>query len=712
MLLEPACVSVIIPVHCGGEALEPCLQSVSRLNPGPGEVILADDGGTPNIGDLGLQYGFNVVHCGHGSGPSAARNIGARHAVGDLLFFVDSDVVVPSDIIASLINEFETNSGISAIFGSYDDEPGARNFVSQYKNLFHHYIHQTSRPDAQTFWTACGAVPRNLFLEYGGFDERLRTVEDIDLGYRLTRDGHRILLCRKLQVKHLKKWTATTLVISEIFGRAVPWTRLLIRYGRLNDDLNLRYESRISATLVFLLVFSLLAGAFQHNLLILAPIFITILLILNLPLYEFFIRKRGVAFGICAVLWHWLYYLCGASGLMLGLISCLHRSGNVTEKFMQALSGLLLRRITLRSDGIPYRISSVPLRKVINAIVTESSVYFKPLRPWGWPTHLMIEPTNHCNLRCRLCPVTKGFEREQGMMSLDLFRKILDEIGPYVFTLQLWDWGEPFLNPEIYNMISYARGKGVKVISSTNGHIFASGDHAERLVDSGLDTIIFAVDGATQATYELYRHGGDLNTSLTGIRKVLSEKNAAGSPCPTVNLRFVVTSRNEHEIPVMRGLAAELGVDVLSFKTLNDSLKDPYADGEVMEPGLGPRDVRFQRFRKDLEGRRIRRKNNPCKQLWNCPSIHWNGNVCLCSLDPQDRCVTGNVRDTAFREIWYGEIYRGYRKEFRTNWNGMLMCGQCSYAYEGGSLNCETVPEVVFFPTFGKPSRSVSGTRA
>ena len=383
------------------------------------------------------------------------------------------------------------------------------------------------------------------------------------------------------------------------------------------------------------------------------------------------------------------------------------------EYASQTIRGLITRRIRVKSDAIPYVFSDVPRRKVLNAILTESSVYFKPQRPWGWPTHLMVEPTNHCNLRCALCPVSKGFERPQGMMDFSMFKRLLDEVGKFIFTLQFWDWGEPFVHPQAYDMIAYARSKGIKVISSTNGHMFCRKEHAERLVRSGLDTVIFAIDGATQQTYEIYRQGGTLETALEGIRQVLAAKHALSSATPTVNFRFIPMAQNEHEIPLIRQLAAELGVDVLSFKTLNNCQQDPYQGKTEDGSRFFPQEGHYRRFRTDANGQRIRRRRNPCKQLWNNPSIHWNGNVTICSLDPQDHCILGNINQHSFREIWHGAIYRQYRREFREDWNKMLMCGECSYAYEGGSLFCETIAEAMFYPSFGMiPQQAREGTGA
>jgi radical SAM protein with 4Fe4S-binding SPASM domain len=282
-----------------------------------------------------------------------------------------------------------------------------------------------------------------------------------------------------------------------------------------------------------------------------------------------------------------------------------------------------------------------------------------------------------------------------------LFRKVLDEVGGHVFNLQLWGWGEPFLNPDIFDMISYARGKGVKVISSTNGHLFAREEYADRLVRSGIDSIIFAIDGVTQESYVRYRQGGSLETVLQGIRAVAARKKALGSSTPLINFRFIVMAQNEDEIPRVRELAPSVGADALTFKTLNPHSIDPYAPS-AGDPGGGamflPRDPRHRRFRYNADGAtRRRRKRNPCKQLWNNPVIHWDGTVISCSYDPREQFPLGNLKEKSFAEIWNGEAYRRLRRQFREDWEHMPRCNDCSYAWEGGSCNWETISEAVFF---------------
>jgi radical SAM protein with 4Fe4S-binding SPASM domain len=366
----------------------------------------------------------------------------------------------------------------------------------------------------------------------------------------------------------------------------------------------------------------------------------------------------------------------------------------------QAVRALATRRLRIYGDRIPYDFERLPLKKILNAGLVEASVRFKPSHPWGWPTHLMVEPSAHCNLSCTLCPVTVGLDRPQGHMEFATFKKVLDEVGDYLFTLLLWDWGEPFLNPAIYDMITYAGAKGIKTISSTNGHLFARQEHADKVIRAGLDTLIFAVDGITQETYERFRQGGNLALALDGIRTVVARKRALAAKKPFVNFRFIVMRHNEHEIQQLMELTRSLGVDAVTLKKLNPASQDPYAanDEAQKHEDYLPLDHRFWRFQGDSIRSRIHRKRNPCKHPWYHPSIHWSGVVCSCTYDPQEKHPLGDLRQKSFREIWADEPYRRLRRQFREDWNQVPLCRECSYAYVGGDCSRETIAEAVFFP--------------
>ena len=321
-LAGPPTISVIVPVYNGGESFQRCLASIFLAAPPPLEVIVVADGDTDGSWRLAERMGARVIRLPVAGGPGWARNEGARIAKGEILFFIDSDVTMPADAVGRIADLFAREPSLAALIGSYDDEPAAPNFLSQYKNLLHHYVHQSAREEASTFWGACGAIRRDAFMALGGFDESYGrpSIEDIELGYRLRQAGHRIFLCKELQVKHLKRWGVLSLLKSDIFDRALPWTRLMLRHRRLLNDLNLRISSRVSTLLSFGLLASLVGAWWQTKLLALAAGTGVLLYVLNAPLYRFFHRKRGLRFAVKALLWHWFYYLYSAVAFFAGVL--------------------------------------------------------------------------------------------------------------------------------------------------------------------------------------------------------------------------------------------------------------------------------------------------------------------------------------------------------------------------------------------------------
>jgi len=319
--------SVVIPVHNGGENFRLCLSSLAAAFPAPSEIIVVADGDTDGSWRLAEEFGARVLRLSTRGGPAQARNLGAHAARGDILFFVDADVTIPPDAMRQVATAFAREPGLDALFGSYDDAPAAANFLSQYKNLFHHYVHQTASEEASTFWGACGAIRREVFLEVGGFDEQYRqpAIEDIALGYRLKQAGKKIRLCKTLQVKHLKRWEVVSLLKADFLQRALPWTALILRRRRLPNDLNLRLSSRICVTLVYGLLLAGIGAWWWPGLLFGVGGIVILLLLLNMPVYRFFWEKRGFRFALGVIPWHWLYYFYSGLAFVIGLVSFLLR---------------------------------------------------------------------------------------------------------------------------------------------------------------------------------------------------------------------------------------------------------------------------------------------------------------------------------------------------------------------------------------------------
>ena len=248
-------ISIIIPAYNSAEQLTACLQAVRESTLAPLEVIVVDDSSTDDTRDHAMAYGAKVLRTGGRRGPGFGRNLGSASATADILFFIDSDVCVRKDTIEKIVRDFESDRSLDAVMGSYDRMPGCWDFLSQYRNLLHTFVHQHGERQASTFWSGCGAIRREVFVAQGGFDEsRGRpAIEDIELGYRLILSGRKIMLDRDLQVTHLKRWSFLGIVKTDIFDRGIPWTELILSRRFMPNDLNLRFSQRFSVVLAFLL---------------------------------------------------------------------------------------------------------------------------------------------------------------------------------------------------------------------------------------------------------------------------------------------------------------------------------------------------------------------------------------------------------------------------------------------------------------------------
>jgi GT2 family glycosyltransferase len=289
--------SVIIPATDRPPTLERCLAAIEAAAEAPAEVIVVD--GPP------------------GMGPAAARNAGVARATGSILVFVDSDVEVHADVFERIRARFEREPELAAVFGSYDDLPSVHGVVSSFRNMLHHYVHQSSGGLATTFWAGLGAVRRDSFVAIDGFDDwrfRSPSVEDIELGLRLAAAGGLIRLDPEIKGTHLKHWRLQTMLLTDLLYRGMPWTALLLERGPRAARLNLRGSSGVAA-LAFVLAIASLAGRRPRLAYPLALAYLTI----NLPFYRLMARRTGTKGGAAAVALLGVHNLASLGSAPLGV---------------------------------------------------------------------------------------------------------------------------------------------------------------------------------------------------------------------------------------------------------------------------------------------------------------------------------------------------------------------------------------------------------
>jgi len=339
-------ISVIIPVYNGAEFMRRCLEAVLASDGASYECIVVNDGSTDASADITAQFWDRVrlVNLTDGPrGPAYARNRGGEVARGEILFFVDADVVLARGALGRVDRVFAEQPELAAVFGSYDVHPAAPGLVSQYRNLLHHFVHQNGDPNASTFWAGCGAIRRSVFKRVGGFDANRfphSSIEDIELGYRLKTSGFSVLLDRELQGTHLKCWRLPHLIRTDIRSRAIPWSRLILETKKLPNDLNLSSGQRLSVALLALSCLLLPLALVQSELIALSAAGLIGVAILNRDLYTFFCRQRGGAFAVGCFLLHLLYFRSSGLAYLYVWSECRLRKASTMRPFTAVKSAV------------------------------------------------------------------------------------------------------------------------------------------------------------------------------------------------------------------------------------------------------------------------------------------------------------------------------------------------------------------------------------
>jgi GT2 family glycosyltransferase len=325
--------TVVIPVYNGQKTIGRCLEELFASTPKNFDVIVVDDHSTDETVRIAQSFPCTVIETLVNSGASAARNLGAANALSPLIYFLDADILVEADTLDRTLQTFESRPDLCAMFSSFQKDTVHQNFVSVYKNLLQHYTHQTANPDSSSFCGGFSLIRRDVFLAVGGFDPAWRFMEDVELGYRLNRAGHRIWLNRDLQVTHSKYLTLKRLILSDLFERAVPWTRIMLDKRVFRNDLNTQMHHVLSVPLSFLILGSAMFPMVCLPLVIL-------FLALNRGFLNFARRERGWWFALRAAALCWFGYLSSGAGAAIGAVQHILRRGAATQKVQEQAGGV------------------------------------------------------------------------------------------------------------------------------------------------------------------------------------------------------------------------------------------------------------------------------------------------------------------------------------------------------------------------------------
>lgn len=296
----------------------------------------------------------------------------------------------------------------------------------------------------------------------------------------------------------------------------------------------------------------------------------------------------------------------------------------------------------------------------------------KRVGPLMMPVHLTIEPTNACNLRCPVCETGNGsMARRTGFLDFDRYCNLIDQVAPHTAVLMFYFMGEPFLNKRAYEMIRYARQKGMWVETCSNGDYV----DAKGVIYSDVNEISFQIGGMTQETHEKYRVRGDLARVQKNLLELLELRRQMPNSNVLVNVGFVVMRHNEHEVPDFLTWARKIGVD-------RANVIDPCVRSVVEGHALLPQDRRYWFYDEEAFERGVLKPkhlpDNECTWIWNSVVVNWDGSVVPCCRDPNGTNTFGNAFETPLSEIWNGEKMRAFRKRIVSDQGNVDICKLCS----------------------------------
>lgn len=284
----------------------------------------------------------------------------------------------------------------------------------------------------------------------------------------------------------------------------------------------------------------------------------------------------------------------------------------------------------------------------------------------GMPVAFSVESSALCNLKCPECFIgSNRLLRPKGLLDVGLFRSVIEQTREKSLWIQLHFQGEPFLNPSLIEMISFAAQQKMYTSISTNGH-FLTQKISSDITEAGLDRIIISLDGIDQKTYETYRKNGNFSQVAEGIRTLVQVRRKKKVYHPLIVIQFLVFNHNQHQMQQAEKLAKQMGADLFSVKT--PQILNPSSPG-----GVRPASGKWSRY----SGKKQHPFHNVCHRMWASPVITWDGFLLPCCFDKNAVYSFGNLNQSSFYELWKGNKARQFRRKIFNPSSPPDICMNC-----------------------------------
>lgn len=281
--------------------------------------------------------------------------------------------------------------------------------------------------------------------------------------------------------------------------------------------------------------------------------------------------------------------------------------------------------------------------KVQNFIQAQQDKFDRAVEVKSLPWIVNLDTFSGCNLKCPFCPTgTDQMERKKVHMPIERAKRVIDLVRDHALEIRLYNWGEPFLNPDIFEIIRYAREAGLFTVISSNLSVKIK-DLPRKVVESGLDRLTASIDGITQETLQTYRRRADASLCFANIKAIAEEKVLRGKSQPSVDLKFLVFRHNEHELPHLEAKCRELGAN--SFLPRR---------AFIFHDSFVPKHPDYQPIGQIFHG--------TCDFLYSELTIEATGSISPCCTNASEKWDVGNLSElTDVREFWNAPAHRAMR---------------------------------------------------
>lgn len=319
----------------------------------------------------------------------------------------------------------------------------------------------------------------------------------------------------------------------------------------------------------------------------------------------------------------------------------------------------------------------------INWIHANLEMLFRVRKVRSRPLQLTIDSSNICQLQCPMCPTgSKQHDRPTGKANEELLMNLLKEIGEYLFTINFFNWGEPFINSDVtFRWISAARRMGIRARVSSNLSLALSDAQIHQICSSGIHDLIVSLDGATKETYLQYRVNGSFDRVVENLRRVVAERRRLGGKGPRIIWQFLVFAHNEHEIDAARKMAHEIGVDEIRFlpPQVDESVGVFAATDRAYQTELSevhtklPFEIRFPE------------NKDACVWHYMVAAINWDGSLSPCEIlykKTYDLGTVGQFGQIPFKQAYNSRQFQAVRAGSSKRLPGepLLVCYRCPAA--------------------------------